>query len=83
MPVRRLAIEPLLPQEEFWARCYAQYVTVVTGDSDATTTLNTLVRRSSGSVYVPVQWEWDDFSSIAEAIERLFRRLGWRTASAP
>ena len=81
IPVRRLAIEPLLPMEEFWARSYAQYVTVVTGDSDAMTALTALVRRSPGSVYIPVQWEQDDFSGIAEAIERLFRRLRWRAIS--
>jgi hypothetical protein len=81
VPVERLAIERLLPIQEFRARSYAQFVTIVTGDTDAIASLDTLRIRLTGELYIPVQWEEDDFVGIAEAIDRLFRRLGWRTTN--
>jgi hypothetical protein len=81
VPVKRLAIERLLPIQEFWARSYAQYVTIVAGDADSIASLDALRRRTAGQLYVPVQWDENDFIEIAEAIDQLFRRLGWRTTS--
>jgi hypothetical protein len=79
--IDRLAIERLLPFQEFWARSYAQFVALVAGDADVAASLDRLRYRTEGELYVPVQWEEDDFVEVGEAIDRLFRRLGWRTAS--
>lgn len=64
----------LLDPREVWARSYAQYIAQRGGSA--------LLKRQladelqSTGVY-PTQWSADDFKPIAEAIDRLFRKLGW------
>jgi hypothetical protein len=72
--------EPLSP-EEAWARSYAQYVTVRSSDSELLSGLEAARTPEPGRVYHLLQWDDDDFRTIAEAIDALFGRLGWRTAT--
>jgi hypothetical protein len=66
---------------EWWARSYAQYIAI---RSDEPTLLGTLdaVRapRSREDVDHLLHWDEGGFAPIADAIETLFRRLGWRSA---
>lgn len=74
---RRL-LEPLDP-EELWARSYAQYVTIRSSDPDLAAALDQIRTPVPGFVYYPMQWDDADFEPIAEAIETLFRGIGWRS----
>jgi SPP1 gp7 family putative phage head morphogenesis protein len=67
----------LTKPEEIWARAYAQYITLRSGDPTMRNQLNVL-RQRLGQVYYPSQWDDDDFEPIAEAMDRLMLRLGWR-----
>jgi hypothetical protein len=75
-PERRYA-RYLLTTEETWARAYAQYVAVRSGDATLMKQLNDL-REEKTQKYYPSQWEDDDFKPIGEAIDRLMIKLGWR-----
>ena len=72
--------EPLSP-EEAWARSYAQYVAVRSSDPGLLSGLEAARTPEPGRVYHLLQWDDDDFRSIAEAIDALFGRLKWRTAA--
>jgi hypothetical protein len=69
----------LVRPEECWARSYAQWIAVRGADP----TLLRQVVESRGSVSTdPMfhsQWDAADFSGIGDAIDRLFRRLGWQS----
>jgi SPP1 gp7 family putative phage head morphogenesis protein len=67
----------LLDPRELWARSYAQYVTLRSGDAQLTRELDEM--RRPGVVVYPSQWVDADFAPIAEAIDRLFEDLGWLT----
>lgn len=76
-PIDRRYLRYLATTKEVWARAYAQYITLRTGDPTMRSQLNQL-RQRLGQVYYPSQWDDDDFEPIAEAIDRLMLRLGWR-----
>jgi hypothetical protein len=68
------AIEYWTDIHEFWARSYAQYIIENSQNDDM---LNEL-RRLRERAFLPVQWEEDDFAPIRNAIEDLFKALGWK-----
>lgn len=63
-----------LSPEEVWARAYAQYIAVRSGDAQLATDL---AEHFSGKI-VNVQWEAQDFEPIARAIDTLLEVAGWR-----
>jgi hypothetical protein len=67
----------LLEPIELWARAYAQYIAIRSGDATLLGQLNYL-RQQRGPVYYPAQWSDDDFEDIARAMDRLMIKLGWR-----
>jgi hypothetical protein len=67
----------LLDSAELWARSYAQFVTIRTGDPALAAGLDALRQRPVDAVYLPRQWGDDDFSEIEATIEDLFWSLGW------
>jgi hypothetical protein len=68
----------LLRYDELWARSYAQYVATRSGDPTLLAELDTRRRQRAGSrVHLPRQWDDIDFAPVADAIDDLFRRLGW------
>ncbi len=75
-PVPKQWVAYLLGEEEMFARAYAQYVAVKSGDARLLNQLAAL-RRREGQVYYPQQWEDADFEPIREALDNLFRALGW------
>ena len=70
-------LDYLQRDEELWARSYAQYVATRSAEPLLQGELVASRQRRPGTVYTPRQWGDDDFISIAEAIEDLFRRRGW------
>jgi hypothetical protein len=68
----------LLRPSELWARSYAQYITVRSGDPVLTAQLASERERLPWMPYYPEQWDDDDFSPIAGAIDVLFKGKGWR-----
>lgn len=83
---RRVPISPhltryLLSESELWARSYAQYIAVRSGDAKLIAALdearfgpnqNALLAQ----VY-PLQWHDADFAPVAKAIDAMFEELGW------
>ncbi len=65
----------LLDERELWARSYAQYIATRSGNAAM---LQQLDDQRADALYGTRQWADDDFVPIAEAIDTLFARLGWR-----
>lgn len=76
---RRQRLQRLMSTEELWARGYAQYVAVQSGNPALLTALDAFRTRPLGPLYYPLQWDDDDFSPIGAAIEAMIRRQGWRS----
>ena len=69
-----------LDEREQWARAYAQYIAVKSGDAQLLQDLET--SRNLGAQHKPdvfrcIQWDADDFAPVAVAVERMFQELGW------
>jgi len=60
---------------ELWARAYAQYIAMRSGDPLLIGQLNTI--RSGPQPWR--QWSAEDFAPVATAIDNLFRTKGWLT----
>jgi hypothetical protein len=69
----------LLQPSELWARSYAQFVATRSGKETFREALIALRRQTPGDVYLPRQWEDDDFADVETGIDIAFRRLGWIT----
>lgn len=67
----------LLTYPELWARSYAQFVTVRSGDPGLAAQLDARRTLRPGTTYLPRQWDDADFVPIAAAIDDLFEGLGW------
>jgi hypothetical protein len=68
----------LMRFEELWARSYVQWIAIRSGDP---TLLHQVVESRESRPADPIfygQWDAADFDPIGDAIDRLFRRLGWR-----
>ena len=73
--VDRKYLRYLLRHDELWARSYAQYIAVKSGD---TTLLKELAEtRAEKNLYNQKQWSEDDFKPILKAMDALFTTLGW------
>lgn len=64
----------LLDPAELWARSYAQYIALRSGDPLLKQQIENVFEDQ---VYGSRQWGWDDFEPVARAIDALFVRLGW------
>jgi hypothetical protein len=81
VPAKQLAgvTSYMLDSRELFARAYAQWIAVKTGDKD----MNTAVERSrfnrKGTAALEIPWQWDeaDFTPIAEQFDKLFAERGW------
>lgn len=64
--------------DELWARSYAQYIAVRSGDAQLLAELRGEQEKArTANLRVPEQWEDDDFEPIARAFDTLFTSLGW------
>lgn len=73
VPVDHVWLDYMLEAEEVWARSYAQWIALRSGDARLAADL----AHRSGGIY-PEQWLAADFEPVAAAIDELMRRLGWR-----
>jgi hypothetical protein len=64
----------LLRPHEAWARSYAQYIAVQSGDNELMAGLNDSRKPDN----LPAQWTDEDFAPIRSAIDALFRKKGWK-----
>jgi len=80
IPVDAGFFEIQLSYPEMWARSYAQFIALRSGDPTLTAQLLGLLRLSSegGDAPYTLQWESADFAPILETIDQLFKRKGWR-----
>jgi hypothetical protein len=76
--VKQDEVAYLLRWDELWARAYAQYVAVRSGDAVLRAQLEAARDRRVHGIYFHRQWDEADFEPIAAAIDELFRRLKWR-----
>jgi SPP1 gp7 family putative phage head morphogenesis protein len=67
----------LLQTEEIWARSYAQYIAVRSGDKAMLDQVDS-IRKSGRTESGLSQWQDDEFEPIARAIDAIFNQLGWR-----
>ena len=68
----------LLQIDEAWARSYAQWVAVSSGDSVMMKQLEEMVSaQRKAPIGYASQWEADDFEPIAAAIDDVMRSMGW------
>lgn len=66
----------LLETRELWARCYAQFIALKSGDPAMLEAIRQ-TREIGAGTFRFSQWEEEDFKPIAEAIEAMFTMLGW------
>lgn len=77
LPVDRGYIQYLLQGEEIWARAYAQYIALKSGDNKLREQLQKIQNDQHPS-NAASQWSDNDFEPIADAIDALLKELGWR-----
>jgi hypothetical protein len=80
VPVPNTASEAriLLRVRELWARSYAQYIAISSGDSAMLDSVGALrdVSNDQQTLY-PYQWQDEEFEPVAREVEALFARKGW------
>lgn len=68
----------MLSTKEVFARAYAQYIVVKSGNAQALAELDHFRSdMAAGRHLKGRQWEDDDFKPIVEAFDNLFRAVGW------
>ena len=68
----------LLDEFEIWARSYAQYVATRGGNSVLKSQLDVVIgQRNNAVIDYAYQWQHDDFEPIADAIDDVFKKMGW------
>jgi hypothetical protein len=68
----------LLTPPEVFARSFAQYIVLRSGNPQLAAELDLLRDPANHpGVYYPYQWAYDDFEPIATAFDQMFYRLGW------
>jgi hypothetical protein len=76
-PVAVATTAYLLLKEELRARAYAQYVVKRSGIQPLLDQLDEVRRPIAGTIYLPRQWDDDDFIPIVHSIDCLFGRQRW------
>ena len=67
----------LLKPRELWARSYSQYIALRSGNEKLLAQVQA-IRDGKNNLMLPdAHWTDEDFSPIAEAIDKLFTELGW------
>lgn len=66
-------VEYTLKPTELWARAYAQYIALRSGDG---TMRAEIAQDTRGTT--PTQWHEHDFEPVARAMDAVFHKLGWR-----
>lgn len=64
----------LLEKKEIFARSYAQYIAVRSGDTTLLSQINAKANNERG---YPSQWKAEDFEEVAIAMDNIFKKKGW------
>jgi hypothetical protein len=75
-PVDQAYVSYLLQDNEIWARSYAQWIAFRSKEDSLLADYSHVLSRDIHATY-PAQWQITDFDVIAEAIDGIFRTLGW------
>lgn len=71
-------ISYLLRRREIWARSYSQWISMKSGDKKLVDQLKAEINQDAKrQLPLPGQWREENFGPIAEAIEELFKQMGW------
>lgn len=71
-------LDYLLSWAELWARSYAQWIALRSGDEVMQQQLErTWARQRSALLDLPRQWYAEDFDQVARSIDDIMRRMGW------
>jgi hypothetical protein len=73
---RAIALNRLEPVE-IWARCFAQYIALRSGDSRLRQDIQ-IRREIETGILQNEQWEWNDFESISLILDGTFYALNWQ-----
>jgi hypothetical protein len=76
-PVDQARVSYLLRESELWARSYAQYIALRTGDQTLQRQLDLFRAPWRDPVYNATQWKDADFAPIATTMDYLLRSIGW------
>lgn len=71
----------LVDRGEMWARIYAQWIAIRSGDGLLLEQIATEIERTAGLGLVR-QWADDDFAAIAAAVDALMKARGWLTTTS-
>ena len=69
-------VDYLLSARELFARTYAQWLAVRSGDEALLADISR-IRTGRGTVSSLIHWEADDFEPLGTALDRLMETLGW------
>lgn len=76
--VPRGHISYLLRKRELWARSYAQWLAQKSGDPVLMRQLRDILTEEAGYAFdMRSQWSTESFSPVADAIDELFKKMGW------
>lgn len=71
-------VDYLSSWHELWARSYAQYIAMKSGDETMLSQLLRLIEKQQGaSIIYPRQWVPGDFNAIQKSIDDIMRSMGW------
>lgn len=75
----RKHVRYLLSTHEQWARAYSQYIARKSSSQKMKDQITRMVARQNQSpLWVPAQWDDDDFEPISSAIDEIMLELGWQ-----
>jgi hypothetical protein len=66
-----------LSKDEQWARSYAQWIATRSKNSELLDQVKKITQKTDAPAYNASQWVEADFEPIAEAIDIIFKTLGW------
>jgi hypothetical protein len=75
--VDQSALDYYLNPKEMFARSYAQYIAISSGDIGLLRSLSKRIPSRSNPLVYDDHWQSDDFEPVAKEFDVLFRGLGW------
>jgi hypothetical protein len=76
-PVDQSLLSYCLNPKELFARSYAQYIAISSGDAGLLRSLSERIPSRANPMLYHEHWQSDDFEPVAKEFDVLFRGLGW------
>ena len=77
-PLDQKFVKYLTSRREIWARAYNQWLATRSQNADLLAGVKDARRLGAADPYLGSQWADDDFEPIAQEIDAIFKKLGWR-----